>query len=254
MSTQSIVFMDESGNKESDRYFVCGFLLIDDVESFNKKLSRVRDQIEAKSRYNKQEKIQESFNQNDLTSLYNFAKSSTNKGFELKFKHISNENISQFKILVGILFADIHFRFDAICIDRNDPNYRHDTLKDMYKIVTHKYFNYRCKSECIFIPDIFDVHNWNWGEVLNNDNINTILPAESHSMLALQVVDVLTGLVGLGLKTEIEQNNSDKRRLPLLESLQKAGHFKISREFTVRKPRYFSVWTLDFSKTKKRGL
>ncbi|MEK7172972.1 MAG: hypothetical protein AAB740_03270, partial [Patescibacteria group bacterium] len=41
----SFVFMDESGKKESDRFFVCGFLQVADNISFYRALQRVADQI-----------------------------------------------------------------------------------------------------------------------------------------------------------------------------------------------------------------
>ena len=39
------VFMDESGKKKSDRFFVCGFLELQDVVSFCRSVSRLHNQI-----------------------------------------------------------------------------------------------------------------------------------------------------------------------------------------------------------------
>ncbi len=90
-----VVYMDESGNKESDRYFVCGFLCVADSEQLVSELARVRDQIEARSRFNKLKRIDTLKKQGDLEQLYNFAKAPAD--FELKYKHVSGENIRFFR-------------------------------------------------------------------------------------------------------------------------------------------------------------
>lgn len=247
-----VVYMDETGNKESDRFFVCGFLQVPDSEALVKELARVRDQIEAKARYNKQKRVKDVYQQKDIDQLYNFAKSTNS--FELKYKHVSDENIRFFKILIKILMNKVDFRFDAIVIDRKDPAYIHRDLKSMYKIITHKYFNYRCKDQCIFIPDNFDDHNWSWSEVLNNQNILSVVPGSSHSLLPLQVVDLLTGIIGHGLKDKVDYTNKDRVREPLVTVFEEEAGMKIKRVVTKNSPKYISIWTLDFSKTKKRSL
>lgn len=248
LSKLPVVYMDESGNKESDRFFVIGFLCIDDSEQLIKELTRVKDQIEALSRFNRLKRTQIAKDQEDIEQLFNFAKASSS--FELKFKHVTNENIRLFKIFVKILIHKVSFRFDAIVIDRKDPNYKHTNLADMYKIVTHMYFNYRCKQECIFVPDSFD-HLWDWTSILNNPQIRAIIPASSHAMLQLQTVDIITGIIAQGLKNEEDHNNKDKVRAPLIKVFTEEAKVEISKSVTVNKPKYISIWTLDFSKTKK---
>lgn len=245
-----VVYMDESGNKESDRYFVCGFLWVPDSEQLIAELSRVRDQIEAKARYNKLQRIEKVQEEGDQGQLYNFAKAP--KDFELKYQHVSNENIRFFKILLKILFNKVDFRFDAIIIDRQDPNYKHTDLFDMYKIITHCYFNHRCKDSCVFVPDSFD-HMWNWQNMLNNEHIKAIIPGNSHSLLPLQIVDILTGIIAQGLREDKKYTNKDIVRAPLVKVFQEEAKFRIIPTATVNKPRYVSTWTIDFSKTKKRS-
>ena len=243
-----VVYMDESGNKESDRYFVCGFLCVDNSEQLISHLTRVRDQIEAKARYNKLHRINVVKNSKDIDQLYNFAKAPND--FELKFNYISNENIKLFKILLMILIHEVNFRFDALVIDRKDPSYNHTNLADMYKIISHRYFNHRCKKECIFVPDSFD-HLWNWQILLNNPQIKAIIPSSSHALLPLQIVDILTGIIAQGLRNQSEYSNRDKIREPLIKLFTEETKFKIKPTNTVNKPRYISTWTLDFSRTKK---
>ncbi len=112
------------------------------------------------------------------------------------------------------------------------------------------YFNFRCKQECIFVPDSFD-HLWNWTTMLNNPQIKAIIPGSSLAFLQLQTVDILTGLIAQGLKDESDYNNKDRVRLPLLKIFTEEAKIKISKSVTVNKPKYISIWTLDFSKTKK---
>lgn len=243
-----VVYMDETGNKESDRFFVIGFLCVDDSEQLNKELARVRDQVEALSRFNRLRRTQLVKDQGDIEQLFNFAKSP--RSFELKYKHVTNENLRLFKIFIKILINKINFRFDALVIDRKDPNYKHTNLADMYKIVTHMYFNFRRKQECIFVPDSFD-HLWNWTSMLNNSQIRAIIPGSSQAFLQLQTVDILTGIIAQGLKDESDYNNKDKVRLPLLKIFMEEAKIKIAKSVTVNKPKYISIWTLDFSRTKK---
>jgi len=240
--------MDETGNKESDRFFVVGFLSVSDTEQLNSELMRIKEQIEALSRFNRLKHVQMLKSEGDIEQLYNFAKSAGT--FELKFKHITEENIRFFKILIKILIHRIDFRFDALVIDRKDPNYRHTDLSDMYKIITHLYFNHRCKVGSIFVPDSFD-YRWNWASMLNNPQIVAIIPSSSHALLALQTVDILTGLVAQGLKNKADYTNKDKVRASLLKVFTEEAKVSIEKSVTVNKPKYISIWTIDFSRTKK---
>lgn len=243
-----VVYMDETGNKESDRFFVIGFLCVEDSEQLNRELTRVKDQIEALSRFNRLERTKILKAQSDIEQLFSFAKSPSS--FELKYKHITNENVRFFKIFIKILIHKVNFRFDALVIDRKDPNYNHTNLADMYKIVTHMYFNFRCKQECIFIPDSFD-NLWNWTSMLNNLQIKAIIPGSSHALLQLQTVDILTGIIAQGLKDKKEYNNKDLVREPILKVFTEEAKIVIRKSITVNSPKYISIWTIDFSKTKK---
>lgn len=243
-----VVYMDETGNKESDRFFVVGFLSVNDTEQLNRELMRIKEQIEALSRFNRLKHVQLLMEKRDIDQLYNFAKSVGT--FELKFKHVTAENIRFFKILLKILIYKIDFRFDALVIDRKDPSYRHTDLSDMYKIITHMFFNYRCKQRSIFVPDSFD-YRWNWSAMLNNPEVVAIIPSSSHALLALQTVDILTGLVAQGLKNKADYTNKDEVREPLLKVFTEEAKISIAQSVTVNKPKYISIWTIDFSKTKK---
>ena len=148
------------------------------------------------------------------------------------------------------LMHEVDFKLDALVIDRKDPSYAHTDLSDMYKIITHMYFNYRCHEDCIFIPDSFD-QSWNWGKIINNKNVKAIIPGSSDSFLALQLVDIMTGLIGHGLRQKSEYSNRDKVREPLLKLFCEEANIKIQKTVTVSRPKYISIWTIDFSKTKR---
>ena len=250
MQDFTTIYMDETGNKESDRFFICGFLRIADNEQFINRLSRVREQIEARARFNKQQRVERLYEAEDIDTLYKLARHSIK--FELKYTHVTAENIKFYQRLIKLLIREIDFKFDALVIDRRDPTYVHRDLKTMYKIITHLYFNKICTENCVFIPDSFDDYKWNWREILNNGNIMSIIPSSSHALFYLQVVDVLAGIIGQGLKDKEDYTNKDRVREPLVKLFQEETKILIEQNATVRSPKYINIWTIDFSKAKKK--
>ena len=243
------VYMDETGNKESDRFFICGFLRVTDNEQFMNNLSRVREQIEARASFNRNKKVEKLYDNRDIQRLYKFTKPGLK--FELKYKLVGHSNLGLFKGLIKALVRKVDFKFDAIVIDRQDPAYNHTSLMAMYKIITRQYFSRVCREDCIFIPDSFNDHSWNWRNSLNYANIKAIIPASSHSLIYLQAVDILSGIIGQALKDKDDYTNKDKLRQPLVEIFEKEAKITITRNVTVNKPRYINIWTMDFSKAKK---
>lgn len=244
-----VVFMDETGNKESDRFFVCGFLEVPDVNNFQIQLQRIRDQIKGLADRKRKEKVLDLKEKGNLDELFNFAYRKSS--FELKFDKITSQNLSLFQDIIKVLARKIDIRFTAIVIDREDPSYNHRALIEMYKIITHKFFNFRLKSLSVFMPDDFDT-GLSWGDIVSSDKIAAVIPAESHSSLALQCCDILGGIVGLALKDKNDYSNRDIVRSPIVETFESEFSCKIKKEFTVWKPKYISVWTLDFSKVKTK--
>lgn len=212
-------------------------------------LRRARDQIKGLADNGRKRRVKLLHEENNIDELFNFAYRPSS--FELKFNKISEENIRYFQDLLTILARKTDICFTALVIDRKDPAYKHRTLLDMYKIITHKYFNYRCKEKCIFAPDDFDT-GLSWDQVVRSDKIAALMPMESHSSLALQCCDILSGTIGLALKDEVEYTNRDKVRLPMVTTFEQEFACKIKSNFTVNKPRYMSVWTLDFSKVRTK--
>src|SRR3989344_7432834 len=98
----SFVFMDESGKKESDRYFVCGFLEVFDNRDFLLNLQRVSDQIKNLSIRNRMARVDELKNMNDINQLYLLAR--TFNEFELKNYRITHENQGLYCDLIKALF------------------------------------------------------------------------------------------------------------------------------------------------------
>lgn len=246
--TLPIVFFDESWNSESDRFFVCWFLKIMDVGKFVAATTRVHDQIFNFSKFWRDRRLTRLFEEGDIESIYKLAKSA--KSFELKFSRITEENSKFFKDFIEILFDGAWIHFDAIVVDRKHPDYEKKELKTMYAMVTKLYFSHRCKESSVFVPDIV---GWlEWSEVVHNSGPMAIVPTNSDSSLPLQAVDILTWAVNLWLKKhyKVELTESDKKRIPVLETLEKKIGQPIRPVFTYSK-KYFSVWTIDFSRTKK---
>src|SRR3989338_4604699 len=117
----SFVFMDESGKKESDRFFVCGFLQVDDNTAFYRSLQRDVDQIKNLSIQNRQQRVDHLYQEKNLEELKNLAR--TFNEFELKHYHITNENQKLYCDLINALWKKTRFKFTAIVFDRNDSNY-----------------------------------------------------------------------------------------------------------------------------------
>ena len=249
MNKTPVIFMDETGNKESDRFFLCGFLEVPNVNDFQIQLQRIRDQIKGLADRNRKQRVINLRAENDMDQLFQFAYRPSS--FELKFDKITGQNIKLFQDLIRILARKTNIRFTAIVIDRQDPSYEHRVLLDMYKIITHKFFNYRVKQTSVFMPDDFDT-GMSWNDVVKSEKIAAVIPAESHSSLALQCCDILGGTIGLALKNPTDYTNRDIVRKPMVETFEQEFNCKISKKFTVSSPKYISVWTLDFAKARRK--
>lgn len=243
-----VIFMDETGNKQTDQFFICGFLEVPDVNQFHIQLQRIRDQIKGLADRGRKQRVLNLKTDGDIDQLFQFAYRSSL--FELKFDKITSENLSLFQDLLKVLARKVDFKFTAIVIDRLDSSYEHRTQLDMYKLVTHKFFNHRIKYDAIFMPDEFDT-GLSWTDVVRSDMLQAVIPIESHSSLALQCCDILSGTIGLGLKSKSDYSKRDKVRLPMVQTFESEFSCKIKRVFTVNRPKYISVWTLDFSKARK---
>jgi len=252
----SFVFMDESGKKESDRYFVCGFLEVFDNRDFLLNLQRVSDQIKNLSIRNRMARVDELKNMNDINQLYLLAR--TFNEFELKNYRITHENQGLYCDLIRALFKRTNFRFTAIAMDRKSPLYiRDENGEDPLYLKALKRYSVNCapksQKEYIFVPDSFNISfNWN---VKEGKLPIAILPLDSKSCLQLQIVDILTALIAQGLRVAGNEplSNKDQVRKPVLETLEKVIDKKINGNLTVDSPHYFSVWILDWSKTKRPG-
>lgn len=249
------VFMDESGRKESDRFFVCGFLEIENNQAFSFSLRRVADQIKNLSIRNRLARVQELKKKKDIGQLYNLAKNFSE--FELKYYHVTAENLVLYCDLVKAVFRKTKPRFTAIVVDRLDPLYEKDPdgQLPLYLKVFKLYSKFCAKtSNYIFVPDNFDSgFKWN---VKTGNLPKEILPLDSKACLQLQVADVLSGIVGQSLKLAKGErfNNKDNVRMPMIKTLEKELGKKIESNLTVSKDKwYFSLWIVDWSKKKRSG-
>lgn len=249
------VFMDESGNKESDRFFACGFLEIENPQEFSLNMRRVYDQIFNLSIRNRQERIKKLLLENDIEQIASLAKSFNQ--FELKHYFISNENNALYSDFIKALFKRTKFRYTAIVFDRQDKAYIRDANPHALHLKALKmYSNFVAPKDqmYIFVPDSFDdCFVWNVKE--GNLPIG-ILPLDSHGSIYLQVVDVLTGLILQALRAVYgaESFNADIPRVPVIKTLEEKLGKKIKGKFTVTvNGNYFNVWVVDFGK-KNEGM
>lgn len=252
----SFVFMDESGKKESDRYFVCGFLEVFDNRHFLVSLQRVSDQIKNLAIRNRIARVDALKSAGNIDELHLLARSFNE--FELKHYHISQENQQLYCDLIKALFKKTDFRFTAIVMDRKDPLYvRDEDGGDPLYLKALKMYSVNCApqsaKEYVFVPDSFNVaFDWN---VKSGQLPIGILPLDSKSSLQLQVVDILTGLIAQALRTHAGEplNKKDQVRLPVLKTLEEIVGKKITGNLTIYHPNYFSIWIIDWSKTKRPG-
>lgn len=246
--------MDESGRKESDRFFICGFLEIERNQEFCLSLQRVTDQIKNLSIRNRISRVEILKKGKDMDQLYNLAKNFNE--FELKYYHITAENSQLYTDLIKVLFRKTKFRFTAIVFDRSSPLYQKDPEGQFpLYLKAFKLFASSCATteNYIFIPDNFDIKfDWN---VKTGKLPISIFPLDSKSCLQLQMADILSGCVAqaLRIKKGEKPNNKDAVREIVINTLEEEIGRKIDGNLTVHKPNYFSIWLIDWSKTKKSG-
>jgi hypothetical protein len=227
------IFMDETGNMRPDKYFICGFLEVPDVNQFHSNLRRVRDQIKGLALRDRQMRIAQLKNDNDIEQLFQFAYRPSS--FELKFSKITQKNLHLYQDLIKILARKTIMDFTAVMVDKTNAEACSTTFLDLYKAIIAEYYANSRSSETIFIPDEFDT-TLSWDDVIISEHIIATIPIESHSCLALQCCDVLGGIIGLGLKSPGKYTNSDLTRLPLVYTFEKEFNCKITEEFTVSLP------------------
>ncbi|MCB9815757.1 DUF3800 domain-containing protein, partial [Candidatus Nomurabacteria bacterium] len=99
----NFVFMDESGNKNDDRFFVCGFLEVPDPHQFTKNLQRVRDQIFDAVQKQRAQRAKEHLSDGNIEKLYSLARK--HSFFELKFGKITLHTLGLYNDLLKALNA-----------------------------------------------------------------------------------------------------------------------------------------------------
>lgn len=249
------VFMDESGNKESDRFFACGFLEVDNPQEFSINLRRVYDQIFNLSIRNRQERIAKLVELGEIRQIASLAKSFNQ--FELKHYFISNENNELYSDFIKALFKRTKFRYTAIVFDRHDPLYVRDENPHALHLKALKMYSSHVapKDEMyVFVPDSFDdCFVWN---VKEGKLPIGILPLDSRGSIYLQVSDVLTELALQALRSTngINGFKADVPRVPVIKTLEEKLGQEIKGNLTKTvNGNYFSVWTVKFNK-KNEGM
>ena len=254
ISSLPFVFMDESGNKTDDRFFVCGFLEVSSPFEFIRDLHRLHDQIFDVVQKQRSARAASLLSSGGIEDLHQLARKQS--FFELKFGKVTLHTLGLYNDLVKALASKGKFNFKAMVIDRKDPAYEHESLEGMYKRISHLYFDYCQKTPCIFVPDQF-APDFDWTKVINRPSkINGVLPASSHEFLPLQIVDVLTGIIRLGLEIQSGEKQTlgrnDTTRKNLVDTFETVFGTKIKPTMNSRKSgNYVGIWTIDFSKSKK---
>lgn len=250
----SFVFMDESGKKESDRFFVCGFLQIEDNIEFSRSLQRVVDQIKNLSIQNRQKRVDTLHKTKNLEELKNLARIFNQ--FELKHYRITKENQVLYSDLIKAVWKKTKFRFTAIVFDRKDLNYIRESNEHnaLYLRALKLYMTHCVKDiKYVYVPDNFNI-NFNWNVKSGNLPIS-ILPLESNASLQIQVSDILTGLIAQALRAinGEELTKKDQVRKPVLDTIEAVIGRKINGNLTVDTPNYFSVWVVKLSQNERSG-
>lgn len=228
------------GKKESDRFFVCGFLQVDNNIEFSRALQRVSDQIKNLSIRNKQERVKKLHTEGNSNELAKLAQSFSE--FEMKHYRITNENQKLYCDLIKALWAKTKFSFTAIVVDRNNSLYKRDLNENnaLYLRALKLYAKHCApKIQYVYVPDNFDI-NFNWN--MNSGSLSVaLLPLDSKSCLQLQVADILTGLIAQGLRLNSNEMRTgrDIIRQPVLEALETLISKKIRGNLTIKTPHYF---------------
>ncbi|MDZ7786273.1 MAG: DUF3800 domain-containing protein [Candidatus Saccharibacteria bacterium] len=250
------VFMDESGNKTDDRFFVCGFLEVLNPFKFNQSLYRVREQIFNTVQNKRSSRADNLLETGAIDELYQLARKQS--FFELKFGKVTLHTLGLYNDLLKALAAKCSFRFKAIVIDRDQHNYEHESLEGMYKRICRLYFDHCQQESCIFIPDQFDP-NFDWEKVIARpQKVSGVLPATSHEFLPLQTVDLLTGIVRLGLEIKSGEKRqlgrNDTTRKQLVDTFENAFQLKIKPVVDSSKSgNYVGIWTIKFPPKPKKA-
>lgn len=259
------IFMDESGNNTQDRFFVLGILMIpiEEVGKLFNFLESISSKIMTRSQEKMHERIDNDFNNKNLTKVLEQAKST--RSFEMKFSSINKENQDLYIHILHKYFKQKSYRFSAIVIDRQSKDFKPDGMShwDRYlnnaamlianniknvkngefvvvadqitqPVNNHPYENYLCSKIC---------------ERLKTKNISPeslfgSIRIESHSATFLQLTDILVGAVGYDFIGE----NRD-RKVEFMKVLrEKLGITeKIQKSITKNNPNYFSIWKYEKS-------
>jgi len=133
----TFVFVDESGTKKQDQFFLIGFLRIDSADKYFKTLNIYRDKLFSISKEERFKRILNLQTNNQLDEIIEFAKNPFK--FELKYSKINNHNFNLYANFIKTLLS-IGGHFSVIGIDRGDPNFK-DTnyLKSSYKRIINTY-------------------------------------------------------------------------------------------------------------------
>lgn len=108
----------------------------------------------------------------------------------------------------------------------------------------------------IFVPDQF-APDFDWAKIIDRSaKISGVLPASSHEFLPLQIVDILTGIVRLGLeiksgeKTTLGRNDTTRKNL--VDTFESVFDTEIKPNMNkIISGNYVGIWTVNFAKSKK---
>jgi|GEM_PF-1305879 len=268
-------FIDESGNLAQERFFGLGLLIIEDVGTLYDAIKPYYDKIRDIGKLKKNKTIDLFYETHKYEDLVKIAKS--DRRFELKFKFVNFSNNKIYKKIIDTYFTFPNCRFSAVVIDREDPNFK---PKEIFSTPWNMYMSYAamllagninnldaCKV-CVLADDLSRPSNItkSFEDSLKEKislklkqdgierNIFNVARLESHSSLMLQMVDILLGSVMYSFKKEagLVSEKLGQRQDVVVEEMKLQLKRKVLNEsFTVHKPSYFSVWKVNWQRSKK---
>lgn len=261
-----IGFIDETGvlyKEPEQRFFGLGFLKLENTaphfELLHKELSRAKDKL-------LQKELSKILNKKFcLIAKRKLSKEELSRAkgklykFEFKFNKINRSNYTFYHDLIDLYFKCPENNFGAFLIDKENPEIDIDKY---FKSTWDAYISYTKllikrnmdKNDKIFVladylskPKCSSRYYEIEIKFMRKKGKRIVANCcmlESHSSLYIQMVDILLGAVAYDFKLErinnFKGNNCKKGIVDLIKG--KLNVPKLSTDFEVHKPNYFSVW------------
>jgi len=248
-------FIDETGILPHDpkqRFFGVGLLMIDDVASFYKQISKhyhkVISHIEAK-RIRKLQSLPDTLSKEEA-----FALLKGNKRFEFKFNKILKQNVEDYLTLANLYFQFPHLHLSTLVIDTEAFNF-----KEKYPNAWEAYVGYskilveksQVKgSQIAVIADYLQMAHQSTKYLEREMNflphVFNTCRVESDASLLVQMVDVLLGAVVYDFKLKAGIIGKEDPEFPKTQLVRAIRNYlkreSLAQEFSTKHLNHFNVW------------